>query len=186
MVRGISSAPSAAGDADDGGPRSAEAAGDRAGGERAERRRRRHRGRRGGRCTPVRRGHCADQEDDLDRGGNAAEEVGGGGRGRDGPQQRIAEHEAQAFRQCRGRASGCPPSGTAGSGSGAADGADGHGGDQEARRVDSHRGRGSRWPGRGRRRHSDRPRPPPARCRSAWRCPPPGAPVPTKAGRYDW
>ncbi len=44
----------------------------------------------------TRRGvHRAHQEDDLDRRRDATEQVGGGGRGRDGAQQRVAEDEAQ-------------------------------------------------------------------------------------------
>ena len=39
----------------------------------------------------------ADQEHDLDRGGDAAEQVGGGRGGRDRSEQGIAEDEAETF-----------------------------------------------------------------------------------------
>ena len=75
------------------------------------------------------------QEDDLDRGGDAAEQVGGRRRCRDGPQEGVAEDEAQTFGDAA-HESRVPALGPDGLRLGRADGAHRDGRDDEAHRVD--------------------------------------------------
>ncbi len=81
----------------------------------------------------------ADQEDDLHRSGNAAEQVGGGGGGRDCSQQGIAEDEAETFRHALNQL-GVPALGRRRLWLGRADRSHGHGGNEEAPGIDRHGG----------------------------------------------
>ena len=97
------------GDAQDGGPRPTETPSERRGGERRPRTPPTPPMVKSRPITPGDAWTCSDQEEDLDGGGDAAEQVGGGRGRRDGAQERVTEDEAQTLLRCRGRVEGVHP-----------------------------------------------------------------------------
>ena len=135
--------------------------------------------------TPGEAWTCAHQEEDLDRGGDAAEEVGRGGGGRYRPEEGIPEHEAEAF----GDAVHEPRVPALGRRLASARGCGWRRRRRQRRRSSPSRRpprRSYRWPARDHRRRSARPPRRPARCPVSFALPSTRCSRPTREGRYDW